>query len=69
MPLARGGGFGNNTRMASGRRDKKRLKARPKYKQKRRLKDRKMKARKKAWHKRGLGRSRARRSRRGQKKK
>jgi hypothetical protein len=55
--------------MASGRRDKKRLKDRPKYKQKRRLKDRRIKARKKAWHKRGLVRSRARRSRRGQKKK
>jgi hypothetical protein len=42
--------------MASGRRDKKRLK------------DRRMKASKKAWHKRGLGRSRARRSRRVPKK-
>jgi hypothetical protein len=55
--------------MATGRRDKKRLKDRPKFKQKRRLKDRKTKALKKAWHKRGMGRSRARRSRRGQKKK
>ncbi len=54
--------------MATGRRNKKSLKNRPKYKQKRRLKDRKMKARKKAWHKRGLGRNKARRSRRGKKK-
>jgi len=69
LPRARGGSFVDSTRMATGRRDKKRLKNRPKFKQKRRLKDRKTKARKKAWHKRGLGRSRARRSRRGQKKK
>jgi hypothetical protein len=55
--------------MATGRRDKKKLKDRPKYKVKRRLKGRRMKARKKAAHKRGLGRNRARRSRRGQKKK
>jgi hypothetical protein len=53
--------------MATGRRDKKRLKNRPKYKQERRLKGRRIKARKKAQHKRGLGRNRARRSRRGQK--
>jgi hypothetical protein len=69
LPLARGGGFVDNTRMATGRRDKKRLKKRPKYKQERRLKGRRIKARKKAQHKRGLGRNRARRSRRGQKKK
>jgi hypothetical protein len=51
--------------MATGRRDKKKLKSRPKFKQVRRLKGRKMKARKKAAHKRGLGRNRARRSKRG----
>jgi hypothetical protein len=45
------------------------LKSRPKYKQKRSLKDRHMKSRKKAAHKRGLGRNKARRQRRGQKKK
>jgi hypothetical protein len=49
--------------MATGRRDKKRLKNRPKYKQERRLKGRRIKARKKAQHKRGLGRNKARRSR------
>ena len=65
MPLARGGGFVDNTRMATGRRDKRKLKDRPKYKQKRRLKDRRVKARKKAAHKRGLGRNRARRAKRG----
>ncbi|NVB81308.1 MAG: hypothetical protein HOV81_23125 [Kofleriaceae bacterium] len=48
-------------------RTKRSLKSRPKFKQKRRLKDRKMKARKKAWHKRGLNRSKARRARRGKK--
>ena len=48
-------------------RTKRSLKARPKFKQKRRLKDRKLKARKKAWHKRGLARNKARRSRRGKK--
>jgi hypothetical protein len=65
--LALTGGFVDNSRMASGRRDKKKLKDRPKYKQKRRLKDRRMKARKKAQHKRGLGRNRARRKLRGRK--
>jgi hypothetical protein len=65
MGLALTGRFVDNTPMATGRRDKKKLKDRPKYKQKRRLKDRKMKARKKAAHKRGLGRNRARRSKRG----
>ena len=54
--------------MATGRRDKKKLKNRPKYKIARRLKGRKMKARKKAWHKRGLGRNKARRTRRGKRK-
>jgi len=51
--------------MATGRRDKKQLKNRPKYKQVRRLKGRKMKAKKKAAHKRGLGRNKARRSKKG----
>jgi len=51
--------------MASGRRDKKKLKNRPKFKQTRRLKGRRIKARKKAQHKRGLGRNKARRSKRG----
>lgn len=54
--------------MAAGR-TKRKLSSRPKYKQVRRLKDRKMKARKKAAHKRGLGRSKAKRARRGTKKK
>jgi hypothetical protein len=49
-------------------RSKKSVKNRPKYKIKRRMKDRKMKARKKAWHKRGLGKSKARRRNRGKKK-
>jgi hypothetical protein len=49
-------------------RTKKTVKSRPKYKQERRLKGRRIKARKKAAHKRGLGRSKARRRRRGQKK-
>jgi hypothetical protein len=48
-------------------RSKKSVKSRPKFKQVRRLKGRRIKARKKAAHKRGLGRSRARRRRRGQK--
>jgi hypothetical protein len=68
-PLALAGGFADNTPMATGRRDKRKLKDRPKYKQKRRLKDRRMKARKKAQHKRGLARNKARRSKRGSKKK
>jgi hypothetical protein len=50
-------------------RTKRSLKSRPKFKQVRRLKDRKNKAKKAAAHKRGLGRSKARRRRRGQKKK
>jgi hypothetical protein len=53
--------------MATGRRDKKKLKNRPKYKQVRRLKGRVMKSRKKAAHKRGLGRNKARRAKRGTK--
>jgi hypothetical protein len=63
------GGFADNTRMPSGRRTKTKLKDRPKYKQKRRLKGRKIKARKAAWHKRGMGRTKARRRRRGTKRK
>jgi hypothetical protein len=51
--------------MATGRRDKKKLKNRPKYKQERRLKGRRIKSRKKAAHKRGLGRNKARRTKRG----
>jgi hypothetical protein len=50
-------------------RSKKSVKSRPKFKQVRRLKGRRIKARKKAAHKRGLGRSKARRRRRGQPKK
>ena len=64
-PLALVCGFADNTPMATGRRDKKKLKNRPKFKQVRRLKGRKIKARKKAAHKRGLGRNKARRSKRG----
>ncbi|MEJ7601395.1 MAG: hypothetical protein WKG01_26060 [Kofleriaceae bacterium] len=55
--------------MATGRRTKRTLKKRPKYKQERRLKGRKMKAKKNAAHKRGLGRNKARRRTRGVKKK
>lgn len=47
--------------MAAGRRTKSKLKSRPKYKQERSLKDRKMKAKKAAAHKRGLGASKKRR--------
>jgi hypothetical protein len=50
-------------------RTKQKLKTRPKYKQVRRLKGRKMKAKKAAAHKRGLARNKARRQRRGVKKK
>jgi hypothetical protein len=49
-------------------RTKSSVKSRPKYKIARRLKGRRMKAKKKAAHKRGLGRSKARRRRRGTKK-
>jgi len=50
-----------------GRRTKRSLKSRPKFKQKRRKKDRRMKAKKSAWHKRGIGRNRKRRRTRGKK--
>jgi hypothetical protein len=52
-----------------GQRTKSKLKNRPKYKKDRSLKGRKMKSKKKAAHKRGLGRSKARRRARGTKKK
>ena len=58
----------DNTRMATGR-TKSKLKNRPKYKIARRLKGRKMKSKKKAAHKRGLGRSKKKRQTRGTKKK
>lgn len=48
-------------------RTKRKLKNRPKFKIARRLKGRKMKAKKKAAHKRGLGRSKKRRQNRGKK--
>jgi hypothetical protein len=48
-------------------RSKRKLKSRPKFKQRRRLKDRRIKAKKAKWHKRGLARNKARRRRRGQK--
>jgi hypothetical protein len=54
--------------MATGRRSKKKVSSRPKYKQARSLKGRRMKAKKKAAHKRGLGKSKARRRKRGTKK-
>jgi hypothetical protein len=50
-------------------RTKRSIKTRPKYKKARILKDRRMKAKKAAAHKRGLGRNKARRRRRGQKQK
>ena len=46
-------------------RSKKSLKNRPKFKQARRKKDRKMKARKAAWHKRGLARNKKHHQNRG----
>jgi hypothetical protein len=52
--------------MASGR-SKRKLKSRPKYKRDRSLKGRRMKSRKKAAHKRGLARNKARRRNRGKK--
>ena len=55
--------------MATGRRTKSKLKSRPKFKQVRRLKGRRIKSRKKAAHKRGLARNKARRQRRGKAKK
>jgi hypothetical protein len=51
-----------------GQRSKRSLKSRPKYKQKRSLKDRRMKAKGAAAHKRGLNRNRKRRKARGKKK-
>lgn len=51
--------------MASGQRTKKKLKNRPSYKKARSLRDRSIKAKKKAAHKRGLNRNRKRRSARG----
>jgi hypothetical protein len=54
--------------MAIGRRTKKKLSSRPKFKQARSLKGRRIKSKKKAAHKRGLAKSRARRRRRGQRK-
>ena len=56
-------------RLLMGQRTKRKLKSRPKFKQVRRLKDRRMKAKKAAAHKRGLGKNKARRRRRGLKKK
>ena len=50
-------------------RTKSSLKSRPKFKQVRRLKDRRMKSKKKAAHKRGLGRSKAKRAKRGKRSK
>lgn len=47
--------------MAAGQRSKRKLKDRPKYKRERSLKDRRMKAKKAAAHKRGLGRAKKRR--------
>ena len=47
--------------MAAGRRTKRKLKDRPKYKRDRSLKDRRMKAKKAAAHKRGLGAGKKRR--------
>ncbi len=49
-------------------RTKSSVKSRPKFKIARRLKGRRIKAKKKAAHKRGLGRSKARRRNRGKKK-
>jgi hypothetical protein len=58
----------DNTPMAPGRRTKSKVKNRPKYKIVRRLKGRKMKSKKAAAHKRGLGRNKKRRQNRGKKK-
>ena len=52
-----------------GQRTKQKLKSRVKYKVTRSLKDRRMKAKKKAAHKRGLNRSKKRRAARGSRKK
>lgn len=51
--------------MATGRRTKRSLKTTPKYKQKRVLKNRRIKAKGAAAHRRGLNRSRARRRNKG----
>ena len=51
--------------MASGQRTKKKLKNRVNYKKARSLRDRKIKAKKAAAHKRGLNRSRKRRQAKG----
>jgi hypothetical protein len=48
-------------------RSKRKLSSRPKHKQSHSLKGRRMKAKKKAAHKRGLARNKARRRRRGKK--
>ena len=48
-----------------GRRTKSSVKSRPKFKQKRRMKDRRMKAKKAAWHKRGLAKGKKKRAKRG----
>ncbi|MEZ4359226.1 MAG: hypothetical protein R3B48_03530 [Kofleriaceae bacterium] len=50
--------------VAAGRRTKRKLSSRPKHKRARSLKDRRMKARKAAAHKRGLARNKAKRRRR-----
>ncbi len=51
--------------MASGRRSKSTIKTRTKYKKDRILKDRRMKAKKAAAHKRGLNRNKKRRALKG----
>lgn len=65
LELALWARIADNPRMG---RTKSNVKNRPKYKIARRLKGRKMKSKKKAAHKRGLGRSKARRRNRGKKK-
>ena len=62
--LALGARFLDNPR-TMGQRVKRKLKSRPKYKRVRSLKDRRMKAKKAGWHKRGLARNKARRQQRG----
>lgn len=58
------GHFYKGLAVASGRRTKRKLTSRPKHKRARSLKDRRMKARKAAAHKRGLARNKAKRRRR-----
>lgn len=58
------GHFFKGLAVASGRRTKRKLTSRPKHKRARSLKDRRMKARKAAAHKRGLARNKAKRRRR-----